>query len=499
MKRILYFVLASVMLVSVSCKKEPQQHEPQTVAVASVELDKASVEATELDEFTLTATVLPDNATNKNVVWSVTDENILAVDQNGKVTAILAGTAKVVVTTEEGGFTAECTVTVKELIVPPTGVNILQEEYELEVGDALDMSTHLTVDGPGGFNGAVEWTSTDDAVAVVEDGKIVAKAAGKATLRAKAVHADVYDECTVTVYDKPTGIDLCVDGVSWSMANPVEFEVGDEKVITVKVLPETAKQGGWRIEYDNPNQTAFEVTEVDASSVKFKAISSSIERITFVGPAGTSAFYAEFRVKPPFEIIARVSEAWAGCNVIIDANREVATDGWAFVAAPFRYYQTFKGTAQIKRHTEGNSAVFSLPLLKKKDSNGFIKEITDYEYTIKATSVDGREATCKVKTLCWEPFFMDSSTETPLDHDAVGVGQGFYISIRDSDGEDVLVEDWKDAIKIDLDTVDAYSKQPDRIDGVQYMFEEGADSYKIVISAKENPAVKYEYDFAPTL
>lgn len=176
-------------------------------------------------------------------------------------------------------------------------VNILQDEYELEVGDEFDMTAHLTVDAPEGLDQSVVWTSTDDAVAVVEDGKIVAKAAGQATLRAKAVHADVYDDCLVKVYDKPTGIDLCVDGVSWSMANPVEFEVGDEKVITVKVLPKTAKQGGWRIEYDDPDQTTFEVTEVDASSVIFKAISSSVEHITFVGPAGTIPFYAEFRAE----------------------------------------------------------------------------------------------------------------------------------------------------------------------------------------------------------
>lgn len=496
MKKIFAFAFIALALSAVSCKKEKQPDGPEVVSVAEVKLNKTTLHLMEGETSQLTATVLPDNAENKKVTWSVDNTNVASVT-DGLVMGLLEGTATVTVTTEDGGKTASCVVTVEAEIIPPSDVNILQDEYELEVGDEYDMTYQYTVDGSGDLS--LTWTSSNSDVAVFENNKLIAKKAGTTTLKAAAVHGDKYDECTVTVYDKPTGIDLCVDGVSWSMANPVEFEVGDEKVITVKVLPETAKQGGWRIEYDDPDQTTFEVTEVDASSVKFKAISSSNERITFVGPAGTSAFYAEFCVNPPFEIIARVGEAWAGCNVIIDANREVATDGWAFVAAPFRYYQTFKGTAQIKRHTEGNSAVFSLPLLKKKDNNGFIKEITDYEYTIKATSVDGREATCKVKTLCWEPFFMDSSTKTPLDHDAVGVGQGFYISIRDSSGEDVLVEDWKDAIKIDLDTKFAYSEQPDRIDGVQYMFEEGADSYKIVISAKENPAVKYEYDFAPTL
>ncbi len=82
-----------------------------TIHVTSVSLDKTSLELTEGETAQLTATVLPDNATNKNVTWSTSDASVAAVE-NGVVRATGRGTATITVTTEDGGFTAGCTVTV---------------------------------------------------------------------------------------------------------------------------------------------------------------------------------------------------------------------------------------------------------------------------------------------------------------------------------------------------------------------------------------------------
>lgn len=78
-----------------------------------------TLDQTDLTLFTgqseqLTATVTPDNATNKNVTWSSNDDTIATVDNNGNVTAVAAGTATITVTTADGGYTATCTVTVKD-------------------------------------------------------------------------------------------------------------------------------------------------------------------------------------------------------------------------------------------------------------------------------------------------------------------------------------------------------------------------------------------------
>ena len=83
----------------------------KTIAVTSVSLDKTSVELTEGDETTLTATVNPDNATNKNVIWKSSNSSVATVS-GGKVTALKAGTATITVSTEDGGKTATCDIKV---------------------------------------------------------------------------------------------------------------------------------------------------------------------------------------------------------------------------------------------------------------------------------------------------------------------------------------------------------------------------------------------------
>lgn len=62
----------------------------------------------------LTATVEPDNATNREVTWSSDKPEIATVDQTGKVTALKEGSANITVTTEDGGKTATCAVTVNK-------------------------------------------------------------------------------------------------------------------------------------------------------------------------------------------------------------------------------------------------------------------------------------------------------------------------------------------------------------------------------------------------
>ncbi|SMB87821.1 Ig-like domain (group 3) [Desulfonispora thiosulfatigenes DSM 11270] len=80
--------------------------------VTSISLNKSSLELVAGGNETLTATVVPANATNKSVTWSSDNSAVATVDQTGKVTAVAAGTATITVTTVEGSFTAECVVTV---------------------------------------------------------------------------------------------------------------------------------------------------------------------------------------------------------------------------------------------------------------------------------------------------------------------------------------------------------------------------------------------------
>ena len=82
-----------------------------TVAAESVTLDKSSLELVVDNTATLTATVAPNNATDKTVTWKSSDANVATVE-NGVVTGVAAGTATITATTSNGK-TADCTVTVK--------------------------------------------------------------------------------------------------------------------------------------------------------------------------------------------------------------------------------------------------------------------------------------------------------------------------------------------------------------------------------------------------
>ena len=120
-----------------------------TIHVTSVSLDKANLELTEGETAQLTATVLPDNTTNKNVTWSTSNASIATVDANGLVTAVSAGTATITVTTEDGSFTANCTVTVRE-DAPDRPVSIPDtHEIELIAGEGGEAKTNFSNAGAG--------------------------------------------------------------------------------------------------------------------------------------------------------------------------------------------------------------------------------------------------------------------------------------------------------------------------------------------------------------
>ena len=103
--------------------------EEQTVAVESVTLNKTELTLEVGGEETLTATVAPDDATDKAVTWS-SDNTAIATVENGKVTAIAAGTATI--TAKAGDKTDTCSVTVKAPLTEDTDFDALVSDKVTE-------------------------------------------------------------------------------------------------------------------------------------------------------------------------------------------------------------------------------------------------------------------------------------------------------------------------------------------------------------------------------
>ena len=82
------------------------------IAVTGITLDKYSKDVYVGASISITPTILPSNATNKNLSFSSSDTSVATVNANGVVTGISVGTINIVVTTEDGNFTASCIINV---------------------------------------------------------------------------------------------------------------------------------------------------------------------------------------------------------------------------------------------------------------------------------------------------------------------------------------------------------------------------------------------------
>jgi hypothetical protein len=116
------------------------QAKPASVPVTGVSLDKATLELYTGDTATLTATVQPDNATNQNVTWQSDNANVATVE-GGTVTAVGAGETDITVTTEDGGKTATCKVTVTRRSSGGTPAKTPSEETLDKIESAKDGDT----------------------------------------------------------------------------------------------------------------------------------------------------------------------------------------------------------------------------------------------------------------------------------------------------------------------------------------------------------------------
>lgn len=109
-------------------------------AVTGVTLDKETASINKGGTVTLTATVAPENASNQNVTWSSSATDVATVSE-GVVTGVKAGTATITVTTEDGSYSATCTVTVNAAYVKAGSYNLSTKAV---TGYSVDNSTSGT-------------------------------------------------------------------------------------------------------------------------------------------------------------------------------------------------------------------------------------------------------------------------------------------------------------------------------------------------------------------
>jgi len=242
------------------------------IPVTGVSLDKTTLTLTEGETASLTATVAPDNATDKSVTWASAAPTIATVDANGKVTAVQSGETTITVKTNDGGKTATCNLTVKAKTVPVTGVSLDKTEMELTVGETAKLTPTVTPENA--TDKSVTWSSSAATVATVEgDGTVTAVKVGTATITVKTTDGGKTATCKVTV--KP----VQVTGVTVSPTT-LKIKEGKTGQLKASVSPAEADQS------------------VEWASMDTKIATVSAEGVVTGVKAGTTRIYARSKAFP---------------------------------------------------------------------------------------------------------------------------------------------------------------------------------------------------------
>ncbi len=270
---------------------------PRFIEVASISLSAGSLALTVGESHSLTATVLPENATDKTVTWSSSDSNVATVS-DGSVRAIAVGTCNI--TAKAGNQTATCHITVSTAVVAVTSVSLDRSSLSLIVGNSTILSA--TVLPENATDKTVAWSSDDTSVATISDGYVTAVGAGSCVITAAA--GEKSDHCTVTVTAGGGG-EVPVSSVSVTPAS-CSLEVGATQTLSATVLPDNATDKTVWWSSDNTS-----VATVSSSGV-VTAVAVGTCKIS--AKAGTQTGYCEVTVNSAESFVAINSENFPDDN-----------------------------------------------------------------------------------------------------------------------------------------------------------------------------------------
>lgn len=217
------------------------------IPVSGIYLDKTSLSIPVFGSETLSATIEPENATEKKVIWNSSDENVAVVDQTGRITGFSEGNGKITATTLDGSKTAVCDVKVYPSTVFVDSVTLNKSTLILDVGSTEVLIP--TINPSNATNKAISWSSSNEKVATVDEtGKVTAAGEGTATI--KVITSDGFKMalCNITV----SPIVVHVSGVTLDKSN-ASISIGSTVTLTAVVAPENASNKNIIWSSDNPS------------------------------------------------------------------------------------------------------------------------------------------------------------------------------------------------------------------------------------------------------
>ena len=354
------------------------------INVESVALDQETLTLTEGDTATLTAAVSPDNATNKNVTWA-SDNAEVATVEGGTVTAVAAGTANITVTTEDGGYTATCAVTVnaKQPEVPEvkTGytVSLPTDKATIQPGETatVDVTVGVGTEETATTYNAVDMTITYDTE------KLTFKKDGS------ALHEASVTDTNGTISLKRYGENLNVDTDKFSLVFTANGDAnGDATVSITRAYVDLADKA----DQDAPAATIVNASHTISIDGGYKVtIITNPENLSEVSGAATAQKGADytFTLEPlanyDYAVTATVNGAEVpytqnGTTYTIPAESVTGDISITVTRTAKQYSVTLDGTGKDDAKLSADKATYGV---------GYSFTVTqdaDYNYTVSATA-----------------------------------------------------------------------------------------------------------------
>ncbi len=320
-------------------------------SVTTIKLDHETYYLGVGKNFKLTATVTTETATNQNVIWTSSNEDVATVNQKGKVTGIKNGYATITATALDGSdVEASCEVRVVNAV---ESITISDNYVSMYVGDTEKLK--VTIRPTNATFKTANWSSSDTSVAIVDDrGVITALKAGTATITAEAQdNSGKKVICAVAVYDRVPATSITLQDKSLTMV------AGEEKVVQI-VLNPTNSTDSYTWSTDNPA-----VATVNRTTGRITARSTGKAYITVMTDSGKTA------------------------------SIEVTVIGLNMTTLTLEQYTTYPYRLEVEGATSAVKWSIDKPQVAVV-SNGYVSSRAKGTATITAI-VNGRKLTCKLK------------------------------------------------------------------------------------------------------
>lgn len=209
---------------------------------SGIQMDKSKIDIALGTKFQLVAKTLPLDKSDNRIEWNSSNSNIATVDTYGNVIPISKGSCVITASSIDGGYIAQCIVSVKQ---PVTKLQLVMQEKELKVGDSYTL--FATIFPTDADNKNIIWSSSNSDVASIENGVVTALKAGNATIYAKSEeNPEICDSCKFVILQPVMGITL--DHQLYTLNS-----IGDVIQLKANIIPENAtnKDIEWRSSNEN--------------------------------------------------------------------------------------------------------------------------------------------------------------------------------------------------------------------------------------------------------